>query len=103
MAKKRNNIIELGRFIYSLVVLGYHVQLSYDEDNKTVDPFECGALSVEYFFFYLDIFSTFSWETNFFKKYYYFMKNKITALLNVHIIAIVAVIIIIACCDTKIF
>ena len=31
------------------------------------------------------------------------MKNKITALLNVHIIAIVAVIIIIACCDTKNF
>ena len=110
MAKKRNNIIELGRFIYSLIVLGYHVQLSYDEDNKTVDPFECGALSVEYFFFLSGYFLARSLEklsadneTNFFKKYYYFMKNKITALLNVHIIAIVAVIIIIACCDTKNF
>ena len=110
MAKKRNNIIELGRFIYSLVVLGYHVQLSYDEENKTVDPFECGALSVEFFFFLSGYFLARSLEklstdkeTSLFKKYYFFMKNKISALLNIHFIAIVAVIVIIACCDTKNF
>ena len=56
MPKQRNNIIELGRFVYSLLVVGYHIQLSYDEKDETVDPFECGALAVEYYFFYPDIF-----------------------------------------------
>ena len=56
MAKKRNNIIELGRFIYSLLVVGYHIQLSYDEESKEVNIFECGALAVDIFSFYPDIF-----------------------------------------------
>ena len=56
MSKQRNNIIELGRFVYSLLVVGYHIQLSYDVEDKSVDPFECGALAVEYYFFYQDIF-----------------------------------------------
>ena len=47
-SKPRNNIVELGRFIYSLLVLGYHVQFSYKDDK--VDPFENGALAVEYYF-----------------------------------------------------
>ena len=42
-------------------------------------------------------------KTSFLRKYYIFMKNKITSLLNLHIIAIIAVIIIIACCYTKNF
>ena len=42
-------------------------------------------------------------KNNLFKKTYYFMKNKITALLNVHILSIIAVIIIIASCDKKNF
>ena len=46
--KPRNNIIEFGRFIYSLLVLGYHVQFSYDDEK--VDIFENGALAVEYYF-----------------------------------------------------
>ena len=46
--KPRNNIIEFGRFIYSLLVMGYHVQFSYDDDK--VDIFENGALAVEYYF-----------------------------------------------------
>ena len=44
--KPRNNIIEFGRFIYSLLVLGYHVQFSYSDDK--IDIFENGALAVEY-------------------------------------------------------
>ena len=110
MAKQRNNIIELSRFVYSLLVVGYHIQLSYDVDDKTVDPFECGALAVEYYFFLSGYFLARSLEkisadnkTSFIKKYYIFMKNKITALLNVHFTAIVAVLIIIACCDKKNF
>ena len=109
-SKKKNNIIELGRFIYSLLVVGYHVQLSYDEENESIDPFECGALAVEYYFFLSGYFLARSLEklskdqkTSFLMKYYNFMKNKIRSLLNVHFIAIIAVIIIIAACDSKNF
>jgi len=63
MAQQRNNIIELGRFIYSLLVVGYHIQLSYDVEDKTVDPFECGALAVEYYFFIRIFFSSFTRKT----------------------------------------
>ena len=110
MAKQRNNIIELGRFVYSLLVVGYHIQLSYDEDNEALDPFDDGALAVEYYFILSGYFLARSLEklntddkTSFFLKYFNFMKNKVKGLLNVHIIAIIAVIIIIACCDSKIF
>ena len=110
MPKQRNNIIELGRFVYSLLVVGYHIQLSYDEEDKSVDPFECGALAVEYYFFLSGYFLARSLEKlsldnkmSFIKKYYTFMKNKIKALLTVHFIAIIAILIIIACCDKKNF
>ena len=110
MSKQRNNIIELGRFVYSLLVVGYHIQLSYDEEDKSVDPFECGALAVEYYFFLSGYFLARSLEKlnldnkmSFIKKYYTFMKNKIKALLTVHFIAIIAILIIIACCDKKNF
>ena len=109
-SKQKNNIIELGRFIYSLLVVGYHVQLSYDEENESVDPFECGALAVEYYFFLSGYFLARSLEklikdqkNSLLMKYYNFMKNKIKSLLNVHFIAIIAVIIIIAACDRKNF
>ena len=110
MGKQRNNIIELGRFVYSLLVVGYHIQLSYDEDNETLDPFDDGALAVEYYFILSGYFLARSLEklsldekTSFFMKYFNFMKNKVKSLLNVHIIAIIAVIIIIASCDSKNF
>lgn len=110
MSKQRNNIIELGRFVYSLLVVGYHIQLSYDEEDKSVDPFECGALAVEYYFFLSGYFLARSLgklsldnKMSFIKKYYTFMKNKIKALLTVHFIAIIAILIIIACCDKKNF
>ena len=109
-SKQKNNIIELGRFIYSLLVVGYHVQLSYDEENESVDPFECGALAVEYYFFLSGYFLARSLEklikdqkNSLLMKYYNFMKNKIKSLLNVHFIAIISVIIIIAACDRKNF
>ena len=87
MAKQRNNIIELGRFVYSLLVVGYHIQLSYDEDNESLDPFDDGALAVEYFFVLSGYFLARSLEkihldekTSFFKKYFNFMKNKVKSL-----------------------
>ena len=107
-SKPRNNIVELFRFIYSLLVLGYHVQFSYSDEE--VDPFENGALAVEFYFLLSGYFLARSLEklikdekTTFIKKVYNFMKNKITSLLNVHILSIIAVIIIIACFDTKSF
>ena len=107
-SKPRNNIVEFFRFIFSLLVVGYHVQMTYEDD--VYDIFENGAIAVEYFFLLSGYFLARSLEklakdekTNFFLKIYYFMKNKITALLNVHVLAIVAIIIVIACCDTKSF
>ena len=106
--KPRNNIIEFGRFIYSLLVLGYHIQFSYSDDK--IDIFENGALAVEYYFLLSGYFLSRSLEkvskdekNNILKKTYYFMKNKITALLNVHILSIIVVIIVIASCDSKNF
>ena len=47
-SKPRNNIVEFFRFIYSLLVVGYHVQMTYEDD--VYDFFENGAIAVEYFF-----------------------------------------------------
>ena len=107
-SKPRNNIEELFRFIYSLLVLGYHVQFSYNDEK--VDPFENGALAVEFYFLLSGYFLARSLEklikdekTAFIKKVFFFMKNKVTALLNVHIVSIIAVIIVILCCDKSSF
>ena len=107
-SKPRNNIVEFFRFIYSLLVVGYHVQMTYEDD--VYDLFENGAIAVEYFFLLSGYFLARSLEklakdekTNIFLKIYYFMKNKITALLNVHFLSIIAIIIIIACCDPEPF
>ena len=108
-SKPRNNLVELFRFIYSLLVMGFHVQL-YHYSEKEIDVFETGAVSVEFFFVLSGFFLPRSLEKlnkdesmGFIKKIYIFMKNKIMALLNVHLVAIIAVIIIIACCDTSSF
>ena len=100
-SKPRNNIVEFFRFIFSLLVVGYHVQMTYEDD--VYDIFENGAIAVEYFFLLSGYFLARSLEklakdekTNFFLKIYYFMKNKITTLLNVHVLAIIAIIIVIA-------
>ena len=107
-SKPRNNIVELFRFIYSLLVVGYHVQFSYSDEM--IDFFENGALAVEFFFLLSGYFLARSLEklgkdeqTSFIKKVYLFMKNKIDALLNVHFLSIIVVIIIILCCDIKSF
>ena len=106
--KPRNNIVELFRFIYSLLVLGYHVQFSYSDDK--VDFFENGALAVEFYFLLSGYFLARSLEkiskdekTNIIKKVYLFMKNKVNALLNVHILSIIVVTIIILIFDIKKF
>ena len=79
-SKPRNNIVEFFRFIYSLLVLGYHVQMSYEDD--VYDIFENGAIAVEYFFVLSGYFLARSLErlakyekTNIFLKLFKFMKN----------------------------
>lgn len=44
--KNRNVIIELARFLFSILVVGYHVQMSMN--NTAADFFENGALAVEF-------------------------------------------------------
>ncbi len=45
---KRNNLVEFARFLFSVLVIGYHVQMSFSGDG--IDLFENGALAVEFFF-----------------------------------------------------
>ena len=48
LSKPRNNLVELFRFIYSLLILDYHAQMSYEDE--VYDIFENRAIAVEYFF-----------------------------------------------------
>ena len=43
-------------------MVGYHIQLSYDEDNEELDPFDCRALAVEYYFILSGYFLSRSFE-----------------------------------------
>lgn len=105
--KTRNNLVEFARFLFSMLVIGYHVQASFST-SKT-DFFEWGALAVEFFFIVSGFFFAKSIEKyalqdgNFLKSYGKFMIGKIKGILPTHTIAIVAVLIIIACCDTQSF
>ena len=47
MAKNRNNLVELARFLFSLLVVGYHVQMAWAGDKLSI--FEGGALAVYLF------------------------------------------------------
>lgn len=46
--KQRNNLVELARFLFSLLVIGYHVQMTWAGGG--VQFFAGGALAVEFFF-----------------------------------------------------
>ena len=48
MAKSRNNLVELARFIFSMLVVGYHVQMTWG--GAGAHFFAGGALAVEFFF-----------------------------------------------------
>ena len=45
---KRNNLVELARFLFSILVVGYHIQMTFLGDD--INFFENGALAVEFFF-----------------------------------------------------
>lgn len=105
LMKNRNVIVELARFIFSILVVGYHVQMSMN--NDVADMFENGALAVEFFFLISGYFLARSIEkisakengSNPVIETARFMKNKIKGILPTHVVAILAVVIVILVCD----
>ena len=100
MAKTRNNLVELARFLFSLLVVGYHIQMAWA--NGGTQFFAGGALAVEFFFLISGYFLARSIEKlNALEQYNLlpetgkFMWGKIKGILPVHIVAIVAAIIVI--------
>ena len=95
----RNNLVELERFIYSIIVVGYHVQSSFLRNNNS-NFFENGSNAVEFFFLVSGYFMARSIEKinskenpNIFMETICFMKNKIKSLLPTHIISNIMMII----------
>lgn len=87
----RNNLIELERFIYSLLVVGYHIQAGYVPDKTFF--FENGANAVEFFFVVSGYFFARSIEKvnnkeekNIFFDTLEFMMNKIKTIFVAHIV-----------------
>ncbi|MBQ3754682.1 MAG: hypothetical protein II867_00780, partial [Clostridia bacterium] len=100
MAKQRNNLVEFTRFLFSLLVVGYHVQMTWAGDKLSI--FEGGALAVEFFFLISGYFLARSIEKigtkdkfNFFGETGKFMWGKLKGILPVHIVAIIGIIIVI--------
>ncbi|MCM1532385.1 MAG: acyltransferase [Ruminococcus flavefaciens] len=103
--KNRNVLVELARFLFSILVVGYHVQMSMN--NDVADFFENGALAVEFFFLISGYFLARSIEKisasknrrNTAVETWRFMKNKVKGILPTHITAIIVIIIVILACN----
>ncbi len=100
MAKNRNNLVELARFLFSLLVVGYHVQMAWAGDKLSI--FEGGALAVEFFFLISGYFLARSVEkigtdstSKLLPETGRFMWGKVKGILPVHIVAIVGMVIVI--------
>ena len=97
MAKTRNNLVELARFLFSLLVVGYHVQMTWAGNKLSI--FEGGALAVEFFFLISGYFLARSIERigtsddKLLPATGKFMWGKIKGILPVHIVAIVGILI----------
>jgi len=98
--KTRNNLVELARFLFSLLVVGYHIQMTWAGDG--LQFFAGGALAVEFFFLVSGYFLARSIEKiNATEQYKLlpetgrFMWGKIKSILPVHIVAVIAVIVVI--------
>lgn len=101
---KRNNLVEFARFLFSVLVIGYHVQMSFSGNG--IDLFENGALAVEFFFLISGYFLARSIEKinakengNIALDSCRFMGNKVKGVLPVHLTAIVLMIIVLLACD----
>ena len=102
--RSRNNLVELFRFLFSILVVGYHIQMTFLGDSTNF--FENGALAVEFFFLISGYFLARSIEKISSKEKYNpalescrFMGNKVKGVLPTHLTAIFAVIIVILVCD----
>ncbi|MDE6104955.1 MAG: acyltransferase [Clostridia bacterium] len=102
--RKRNNLVEFARFLFSILVVGYHVQMTFSDG--TANFFANGALAVEFFFLISGYFLARSIEKINAKEKHNtalescrFMGNKVKGILPIHITAIVAVVIVILACD----
>ncbi len=102
--RNRNNLVELARFLFSILVVGYHIQMTFFGDG--INFFENGALAVEFFFLISGYFLARSIEKISAKEKYNpalescrFMGNKVKSILPTHLTAIIAVIIVILACD----
>ena len=92
MAAKRNTFVEFLRFLFSILVVGYHVNESVLPDDTSV--FEIGCLSVEFFFTLSGFFLAKSIEKaakkdplTLLKDTFYFMKGKIEGILRLQILS----------------
>ena len=95
-------MVEFARFLFSLLVVGYHVQMTWAGDKLSI--FEGGALAVEFFFLISGYFLARSIEKigtkdhfNFLGETGKFMWGKIKGILPVHIVAIIGIVIVILC------
>lgn len=102
MAKQRNNLVEFARFLFSLLVVGYHVQMTWAGDKLSI--FEGGALAVEFFFLISGYFLARSIEkiasnekSNVLLDTGKFMWGKVKGILPVHAVAIIGIIVVILC------
>ena len=102
MAKTRNNLVELMRFLFSLLVVGYHVQMTWAGEG--LQFFAGGALAVEFFFLLSGYFLARSIEKIAAKDAYKllpetgkFMWGKVKSILPVHLVAIVGIVVVLLC------
>lgn len=100
MAKNRNNLVELARFIFSLLVVGYHVQMTWG--GAGAHFFAGGALAVEFFFLISGFFMARSIEKtvdldvqNITSQTKRFIWSKIKGILPAHIVAIILMILVV--------
>ena len=94
---KRNNLVEFARFMFSLLVIGFHVQMSFSGDAMNL--FENGSLAVEFFFLISGCFLARSIEkinaketNNTLIETGRFMCNKVKGILPTHLAAITMII-----------
>ncbi|MCM1037808.1 MAG: acyltransferase [Ruminococcus sp.] len=102
--RNRNVIVEFARFLFSILVVGYHVQMSMN--NSIADFFENGALAVEFFFLISGYFLAKSIEkvngrqnSKIMSETLHFMKNKIKGILPAHITATIAILLVLLVFD----
>ncbi|MCM1267740.1 MAG: acyltransferase [Bacteroidales bacterium] len=106
--KGRNNIVELMRFLFSVLVVGYHVQMSMND--SAINFFENGAVAVEFFFLISGYFMArsierFSSDENgkIGKSTLQFMAKKVKGIWPIHITANIAMLFLILLFETSAF